>query len=192
MNLIEELEAEIGAAADLRNPEVVQAAFDLASRIPTLNSLVGIYAKRLADMRLTIPAQVRWCPNCLYPENANSFASMLYKYQQEQMKLTKLRRADIALSRIDGQVEWLVRRRQALKMIWPCKDCMEKYNPTGRSNHKEPHTYPANVNWRRGRKVPGGWETSQEQQDRTMRNSILPTASCRSISTRKSIKRYWP
>lgn len=117
MNSVELLQIEVAASANWRQAEVIQRAF------------------RERGLR---------CPNCDYPQNAVQFDRDLGYYIHYKIKMHyHLSRYDPHLwsSRepsdrhyslfFNAEVE-AERLRYNLRLIWPCEDCMRRFNPTGK------------------------------------------------------------
>lgn len=87
------------------------------------------------------------CNNCLFPTNKNEFKDLLKRYIKHKITLHRLKRyyysdspkvQDNTVYRCTSYTELVrtdatcVNLRQQLTTIWPCQDCINKYNPTSR------------------------------------------------------------
>ncbi len=85
------------------------------------------------------------CPNCDYPQNAERFRTALACYTHARCKVTheqkkldeiygmgviNFPRASSSLLRALQINTGAIRKE--LESIWPCVECMKKFNPTGR------------------------------------------------------------
>lgn len=124
--LVDTMLADINTAADNENATVIGEAFRLAS--------------------IT-------CDHCKYPENAKSFHEWLINYVNLKMKGRRLHRAFLRTDWCGGRHvrPWMwededdylrvhhsllrgriKHARAMLEMMWPCQECLERYNPTGK------------------------------------------------------------
>jgi hypothetical protein len=135
MSTIELLD-DIGVAADLSNGAVISEAFRLAS--------IG-------------------CDECFFPKNASEFRMLLRCYTRVKIKIHRARRAfnddypsrgfwhgrylekeAMSFAAAHRSEYWREARalRDQLSVIWPCLDCMERYNPTCRKAHGYDFNFP--------------------------------------------------
>ena len=129
MTAINALLAEVGELVASENGEVVAEAF--------------------------MSANVR-CDKCNYPENHDEFTTRHRAYAEARVEHQRLKRSreiwemehrhwTIMRNRVDpndlATRYWSVRRlRRYLKQIWPCVDCIKRFNPTGRIAHPDTST----------------------------------------------------
>lgn len=125
---------EISAGADAQNATVIGEAF------------------RLASIK---------CEACQYPQNAQSFHETLISYTSLRKQAWRLwRRHRLECEWTDtlpwfGNHESFLKEQQPrhwaamqverwnLDEMWPCDDCLERYNPTDkRSDYYPPHNRP--------------------------------------------------
>lgn len=107
--------------ANARNAEVISVAFKRAS--------VG-------------------CPNCNFPKNCGEFRSLLWVYTDAKIRLHRIEKIErwsfhrwgSDRVRFDVTIEQQIERdanytRFQLRSIWPCQDCIEQFNPTGKKKY---------------------------------------------------------
>lgn len=88
------------------------------------------------------------CPNCNFPKNCGEFRSLLWTYTEAKIRLHRIEkidrwpfhRWDSWRWRTDRAIEADIEQvanytRHLLRNIWPCQDCIERYNPTGKKKH---------------------------------------------------------
>ena len=117
MSISEEILVDVRHAASLRNLDVMRLAWQ---RVGTR------------------------CPHCNFPENAGQFIRLLSDYIDARVNLTHARqRWDN-----DGSYTWVVRwmdrasvLRVSLTAMWPCEECILRFNPTFKSMFRGIHLY---------------------------------------------------
>ena len=86
------------------------------------------------------------CPNCDFPKNCGEFRSLLYDYTDAKIQLHRINRLERwsweRLNHWTGALPSAKQRialeqtenysRDLLRAIWPCQDCIERFNPTGK------------------------------------------------------------
>jgi len=87
------------------------------------------------------------CPDCKYPENAGTFRWRIMDYNDAVKRFFRMKRA---YDNAHYSFSWLAAKdltlieccerenkaeRKVLKGIWPCEECIIRYNPTGRRAH---------------------------------------------------------
>lgn len=112
MITVEDILSEVHHSADLQNGRVIDLAF------------------RMRNFH---------CAQCQYPQNAKRFDELLFSYVHLKRRAQILSRGDdylhtfSTLDRPPGDLNLrLFVARNKLKKIWPCPDCMKRFNPTGR------------------------------------------------------------
>ena len=133
MSAATELMAEAEADADWRNAEVIQAAY------------------RARGLR---------CGDCDYPQNAGVFEQLLFDYEAAKIGLHfhQVRYDPPYWSYHEGGSDYHLRMvhyyqgsvrtlRDDLTRMWPCQNCMKRFNPTRRTRRIWkfiPIRFPAN------------------------------------------------
>jgi len=90
------------------------------------------------------------CPTCNFPKNCGEFRSLLWTYTEAKIRLHRVEkihrwpyhRWGSCAVRTDVKYEAELERdanytRFLLGRIWPCQECIEQFNPTGKK--KYPH-----------------------------------------------------
>lgn len=115
------IEQDAAELANTRNAEVISVAFKRAS--------IG-------------------CPNCNFPKNVGEFRSLLWTYTELKIRLHRANRVShwpyhrwgsVSVRRDCKEAFELEaeanRTRHYLRSIWPCQDCIEQFNPTGKKKY---------------------------------------------------------
>lgn len=117
MNSIDEILDEVARATELNNGNIIARAC----------ASVGVS-----------------CPKCSYPTNAQLFDTLLYEYSRMRINTHhyKQRIRYWSEKEIASQFDYYTMAMQSsmkykllrlkLQDIWPCDDCTQLYNPTGR------------------------------------------------------------